>query len=188
MSRTAGRRRPPGRDSMHTFLTRLDSGLNRLYTCSGYVAAFFLVAIGVLVFANIATRFVSGYIPGLTQYSGYAMAASSFFGLAYTFQHNEHIRVEIMLSHLHGSARWLAELWCLAVASLVAAFLAWYLCRLVYFSWLFQEHSEGADATLLWIPQSGAMLGAIVLTICVLHRLIGTAAKRGLDERGGSDG
>lgn len=173
---------------MRIFLTRLDSGLERLYTGSGYVAAFFLVAIGVLVFANIVTRFVSGYIPGLTQYSGYAMAASSFFGLAYTFQHNEHIRVEILLSHLRGRARWLAELWCLAVAAAVAGFLAWYLCRLVYFSWLFQEHSEGADATLLWIPQLGAMLGAIVLTICVLHRLIRTAAKRGPDKKGDDDG
>lgn len=173
---------------MRTLPTRLDRALNRLYTWSGYIAAFFLVAIGVLVFANIVTRFVSGYIPGLTQYSGYAMAASSFFGLAYTFQHNEHIRVELLLTHLNDRARWVAELWCLAAASVVAANLAWYLCRLVYYSWLFQEHSEGADATLLWIPQSGAMLGAIVLAACVLHRLIKTAARGGLDTEAGSHG
>lgn len=188
MSRTAGRPLPSGRDAMHVFLTRLDNALNRLYTGSGYVAAFFLVAIGLLVFANIVTRFVSGYIPGLTQYSGYAMAASSFFGLAYTFQHNEHIRVEILLSHLRGRARWIAELWCLGAATVVAGFLAWYLCRLVYFSWVFQEHSEGADATLLWIPQSGAMLGAVVLAICVLHRLVATAAGRDHDKNADGDG
>lgn len=187
MSRVAGRR-PPGHDAMHALLTRLDRALNRLYTCSGYVAAFFLVAIGVLVCANIISRLVSGYIPGLTQYSGYAMAASSFFGLAYTFQHNEHIRVEVLLSHLYGRVRWAAELWCLAVGTLVTANLAWYLCRLVYYSWLFQEHSEGADATLLWIPQSGAMLGAIVLAVCMLHRLIKTALQRSLDTEAGSHG
>lgn len=162
---------------MQALLPRVDRCLERLYTCSGYVAAFFLVAIGVLVCANIVTRLASGYIPGLTQYSGYAMAASSFFGLAYTFQHNEHIRVELVLNHLHGRVRWAAELWCLAVGSAVSVFLAWYLWRLVYFSWVFQEHSEGADATLLWIPQSGAMLGAIVLAICVVHRLVKTLFK-----------
>lgn len=162
---------------MQIFLTRLDRALNRLYSGSGYVAASFLVAIGVLVCANIISRLVSGYIPGLTQYSGYAMAASSFFGLAYTFQHNEHIRVELVLNHLRGRARWIAELWCLAVAVVTTTYLAWYMCRLVYFSWLFQEHSEGADATLMWIPQTGAMLGAIVLAVCVLHRLVRTACR-----------
>lgn len=169
---------------MRNWLTRLDRALERLYTGSGYVAAFFLAAIGVLVCANIVSRLLSGYVPGLTQYSGYAMAASSFFGLAYTFQHNEHIRVEMLLSHLCGRARWLAELWCLSVATVVAGFLAWYLGRLVYFSWIFQERSEGADATLLWIPQSGAMLGAVVLTVCVLHRLVRTIANPDVERHG----
>lgn len=172
---------------MRAFLLRLDRFLNRLYSWSGYVAAFFLVCIGVLVCANIVTRLSSSYIAGLTQYSGYAMAASSFFGLAYTFQHNEHIRVELLLTPLQGRARWIAELWCLAAGSVVTGYLAWYLSRLVYFSWLFQEHSEGADATLMWIPQSGAMLGAIVLAICLLHRLIATAASGSLETGGGAD-
>lgn len=173
---------------MHILFARLDRALNRLYTWSGYAAAFFLVAIGVLVCANIISRLVSEYVPGLTQYSGYAMAASSFFGLSYTFHHNEHIRVEVLLSHLRGRKRWFAELWCLAAASVVSAYLAWYLCRLVYYSWLFQEHSEGADATLLWIPQSAAMLGAIVLVICVTHRLVRTALSGGTDAGSGGDG
>lgn len=172
---------------MHRFLSRLDRSLERLYLWSGYVAAFFLVTIGVLVCANIVSRLLSSYIPGLTQYSGYAMAASSFFGLAYTFKHNEHIRVELLLNHLHGTRRWLAELWCLGAAALVSSYLAWYLGRLVYYSWLFQEHSEGADATLLWIPQTGAMLGAGVLAVCVLHRFVKTAAAGRLDPETGSD-
>ena len=173
---------------MENLPARLDRFLNRLYTGSGYVAAVFLVAIGVLVCANIVSRLLSGYIPGLTQYSGYAMAASSFFGLAYTFQHNEHIRVELVLNHLHGRARWAAELWCLGVGTAVTIYLAWYLCRLVYFSWLFQEHSEGADATLLWIPQSGAMLGAVILAVCVAHRLISTVLRGPADSEADGHG
>jgi TRAP-type mannitol/chloroaromatic compound transport system permease small subunit len=172
---------------MRASLLRLDRLLNRLYLWSGYVAAFFLVCIGVLVCTNIVTRLLSSYIAGLTQYSGYAMAASSFFGLAYTFQHDEHIRVELLLTPLKGRARWIAELWCLAAGSVVTAYLAWYLCRLVYFSWLFQEHSEGADAILVWIPQSGAMLGAIVLAICLVHRLVATVAAGNLETDGKSD-
>ncbi|MDZ7839805.1 MAG: TRAP transporter small permease [Gammaproteobacteria bacterium] len=173
---------------MHILFARLDRALNRLYTWSGYAAAFFLVAIGVLVCANIISRLVSGYVPGLTQYSGYAMAASSFFGLAYTFHHNEHIRVEVLLSHLRGQARWFAELWCLVAASVVSAYLAWYLYRLVYYSWLFQEHSEGADATLLWIPQTATVLGALVLVVCVVHRLVRVAVTGSVGKGAGGDG
>lgn len=157
---------------MNRLVCSVDRGLNRLYTFSGYIAAGFLVAICLLVCANIISRLLSTYVPGLTEYSGYAMAAASFLALAYTFQHKGHIRVELMLSHLTGTKRWIAELWCLGMASLISMFLAYYLCRLTYFSWKFEEHSEGADAILLWIPQSIAALGAVVLCLCVIHHLI----------------
>lgn len=155
---------------------RLDRGLTRLYRWSGYAAAICMVAIAVLVCASIVSRLMSTYIPGLTEYSGYAMAASSFLALAYTFEQRGHIRVELVLSHLHHRRRWFAEIWCLGVASVVTAYLAYYLCRLVYFSWKFEEHSEGADAVLLWKPQAVAMVGSIILAIAVFHRLVATLA------------
>lgn len=161
---------------MTAFLLRLDRALTHLYRLSGYAAALCLVAIAVLVSASIVSRLMSIYIPGLTEYSGYAMAAASFLALAYTFQNRGHIRVELLLSHLHQKRRWLAEIWCLAVASLVANYLAFYLGRLVYFSWKFEEYSEGADAILLWKPQAIVMVGAVILAIAVIHSLIKTLA------------
>lgn len=161
---------------MTAFLVRLDRVLSHLYRLSGYGAALCLIAIGVLVCASIVSRLLSTYIPGLTEYSGYAMASASFLALAYTFENRGHIRVELVLSHLHQKQRWLAELWCLTVGSVVTIFLAFYLCRLVYFSWKFEEYSEGADAILLWKPQAIAMVGAIILAIAVLHSLIKTIA------------
>lgn len=155
-----------------TVLCSLDRALARLYRFCGYAAAACLVAIALLVCASILTRLLSTYVPGLTEYSGYAMAAASFLALAYTFEHDGHIRVELLLSRLHGRARWAAEAWCLCVGSVVTAYLAFYLCRLVYFSWRFEEYSEGADAILMWKPQAIAMVGAVVLAVAVVHRLI----------------
>lgn len=94
----------------------------------------------------------------------------------------------MLLSHLRGQARWFAELWCLVAASVVSAYLAWYLYRLVYYSWLFQEHSEGADATLLWIPQTATVLGALVLVVCVVHRLVRVAVTGSVGKGAGGDG
>ena len=112
------------------------------------------------------------YIPGLTEYSGYAMAASSFLALAYTFQNKGHIRVELIISHLNTSKRWYAEFWCLAVASVTTVYLAIYLVKLVYLSWKFEEYSEGADAILLWKPQAFVMVGSIIMAICIVHNFV----------------
>ena len=163
---------------MRNFFVGLDKALARLYRVSGYLGAMCLVAIGVLVTTNIVSRMLSVYIPGLTEYSGYAMAASSFLALAYTFENKGHIRVELVISHLSESKRWFAELWCLTVAVITSIYLAFYLTKLVYVSWKFEEYSEGSDAILLWKPQTLVMIGSIVLAICICHNFVKFLVRR----------
>ncbi len=142
-----------------------------------------MVAIAVLVTLSIVTRLTALYVPGLTEYSGYAMAAGSFFALAYTFVEGGHIRVELLLGRLPPSLRRAAEIWCLAVAVAVSIFLAWYMARLTWFSWKFGEYSEGADAILLYKPQLAAMAGAVVLAIAVIHEFVKCLARPGYQPR-----
>ena len=70
-----------------------------------------------------------------------------------------------------ADARGPVERFCLAVGSLLSAYLAYYMVQLTYFSWRFEERSEGGDAILIWIPQSAAAAGACVLALCVGHAL-----------------
>lgn len=156
---------------------RIDAGLNLLYRTCGYLAALCMVTIAVMVLLSITSRLLSVYIPGLTEYSGYAMAAGSFLALAYTFGEGGHIRVELVLSHLSPAVRRVVEVWCLAVAVVVSCFLAWYMARMVYFSWKFEERSEGADAMLQWQPQSLVMFGAMVLAVATIHHLVKCLAR-----------
>ncbi len=171
-------RAAPRPSPLSTFLRRLDGALDRLYRLCGYIAALCMVAIGVLVTTSIVTRLTGLYVPGLTEYSGYAMAAGSFFALAYTFVEGGHIRVELVLGRLPPRARRAAEIWCLGVAVAVSIFLAWYMTRLTWFSWQFREYSEGADAILLYKPQLAAMTGAIVLAIAMIHHFVKCLARR----------
>ena len=62
-----------------TFWQRLDRGLNRLYTACGYIGAGFLILLMCFVLGSILTRLFGIYVGGLTEFSGYAMAAASFF-------------------------------------------------------------------------------------------------------------
>jgi TRAP-type C4-dicarboxylate transport system permease small subunit len=166
------------------FLTRLGRALDKLYVAAAYLAAGFLVALGCLVLAGILARLASIYVPGLGEASGYCMAAASFLALAHTLRRGEHIRVGMLIAHLSGPARRIAVLWCLAAASGIAVWFAFYLARLTWISWRFEERSEGADAVLLWIPQTAVSIGAAILAIAFLHSLAESLilGQSGIDE------
>ncbi len=159
---------------MSSFFSALDRGLNRFYGVCGVIAAGFLVLLGLLILLSIISRLLGLYVPGLNAYSGYAMAASSFLALAYTFREGGHIRVVMLRNALSGKPRYLLEVWCLAVAGFFSCYMAWFLIRMTWFSYEFEEKSEGADATLLWMPQSLMAFGATVMALTVVHALIKT--------------
>ena len=171
-------------------LVALDRWLDRFYLWCGYAAAALLVALALLIIASIVSRLLGTYVPGLTEYSGYAMAGASFLALSNTLRSGGHIRVGIVLNALHGRARRGLQLWCLAMGTFLAWYLAWYLVRMTHVSWKLGDRSEGADALLLWIPQTLVAFGSIVLAVCFLHCLIAflvgrddpTVAERGLAE------
>ncbi len=143
-----------------------------LYRGCGVAGACFLVLIGLLILLEIGSRAAGVYVPGLKAYAGYSMAASAFFAFAYTFGHRAHIRMSAIIGRLKGRVRRYAEIWCLAAAALVTGFLAWYAVKMVAVSWDLEDVSEATDRMLLWIPQTVLALGATVLFVCVVHRLI----------------
>ena len=150
----------------------LNRNLNKLYKLSGYVAAIFLIFVAVFILIGISSRIFGFYIRGLAEYSGYSMAASSFFALSYTFYDKAHIRITLFLEKLKPMNKKFAEIWCLFVATIFSGFLAFYFTKMIYISIKFGERSEGADEILIWIPQSAVALGSIIFFICVFHHLI----------------
>ena len=146
--------------------------LNSLYRYSGYIAAVFLILVAVFILIGVSSRIFGFYIRGLAEYSGYCMAASSFFALSYTFVEGGHIRITLFLEKATGIKKRLLELWSLTMATIFSAYLAFYFLKMLKISYDFQERSEGADEILIWIPQTSVALGSLIFFICVLHQLI----------------
>ena len=146
--------------------------LNSLYRYSGYIAAVFLILVAVFILIGVSSRIFGFYIRGLAEYSGYCMAASSFFALSYTFVEGGHIRITLFLEKATGIKKRLLELWSLTIATIFSAYLAFYFLKMLKISYDFQERSEGADEILIWIPQTSVALGSLIFFICVLHQLI----------------
>jgi TRAP-type C4-dicarboxylate transport system permease small subunit len=161
------------------------SALDRLYAASGALSAAFLVAICVIVLAQVACNAVDAalplvgrspiglVIPSYAEFAGFFLAASSFLALAYTLRAGGHIRVRLLLQRLPAGAQRLAEYWCVCAALFVSAYFAWYCWRLVAESLAYHDMSPGIVPVALWIPQSAMALGLSVLAIAFVDELVG---------------
>ena len=160
------------------------AALDRLYLFSGALAALFLIAIAVLILLSIVTRLLGTYLPGLSDYAGYTMAAASFLALGYTFGAGGHIRVNLILGRVKGAARRALEIWCLGVGAGLSCYLAWFSIKMVLISLELEDVSEGPDATPLWIPQMSMALGTSILSIALIDRLVAVARGAPVDRVG----
>ena len=146
--------------------------LDRLYDAAGYLAAFFMVGLLLMVLASVAGRLLNFNLRGSDAYAGYCMAAASFLALAHTLKRGEHIRVTFLLERFGERLSRALDLWCHAAGAFFCAVLALYSARLVWQSWKLNDISQGNDATPLWIPQIGMAAGALILLVAMLDDLV----------------
>ena len=157
---------------INIMLKTIDKNLRKLYNFSGFIASVFLIFVAVFILIGISSRIFGFYIRGLAEYSGYCMAAASFFALAYTFVEGGHIRITLFLEKASGIKKKLLEIWCLVIASFFSGYVAFYFIKMLKISYEFQERSEGADEILIWIPQMSVAIGSFIFFICVFHQFI----------------
>ena len=159
-------------------MSELNNFLYKIYKFSGYIAAFFLILVAAFILIGISSRIFGFYIRGLAEYSGYCMAASSFFALAFTFVEGGHIRITLFLEKISGNKKKYLENWCLVIATFFSGYLAFYFIKMLIISYKFQERSEGADEILIWIPQTSVAIGSSIFFICIFHKLILTTINK----------
>lgn len=146
--------------------------LNRFYRLLNVLAAVAMVSSFVAVMLGVLGRQFDFNIRGLDAYAGYAIGAALFLALPETFQRGEHIRVTLLLQKLPERWRVALEYWGLLSGLALASFLAWYACRLVLTSREFNDVSQMADASPLWIPQIAMALGCLGWALSFLHALV----------------
>lgn len=153
-------------------LKRLRAVLDFLYLGSGILAALCLIAILTLIVVQMLARWTGEVFPGAPDYAGYAMAAASFLAFASALNKGAHIRVSIVLNLLPQGPRRMMEIWCFGIGAAVMWYFTYYAARFVYWSWKFNDISQGQDRTALWIPQSVMLVGAAILAIALTDHLL----------------
>lgn len=146
--------------------------LDGIYFTAGVIAALCLVAILVLIVLQMVARWTGEIFPGAQEYAGYCMAAASFLAFAHALNRGSHIRVSLVLNALPAKARRVVDVWCFAVGAALMWYFVWYGVRFVYWSWRFNDVSQGPDATPLFIPQTAILVGAFVFALALTDHLI----------------
>lgn len=158
--------------------------LDRLYLASGALAALFIVAICTVVLLQVCANLVDTVanlvtgepvgivIPSYAEFAGFFLAAASFLALAHTLRSGDHIRVSLLITHVHGRARRFMELACVAVALAISTYFAWFMFDLVLESFEYGDVSPGMVPVELWIPQLSLALGLVVLVIALADEFV----------------
>lgn len=146
--------------------------LDFLYVAAGVLAALCLIAILSLIVLQMLARWTGEVFPGAPNYAGYAMAAASFFAFANALGRGAHIRVSILLNAVPRRLKWALEVWCFGLGAAIAAYFTYYAYTFVFWSWKFNDVSQGQDASPLWIPQSVMVLGGGLLTVALVDNLV----------------
>ncbi len=138
------------RDTAKRLLAPVWRFLDRVYTASGAVSALCMMLILALIVAQMIARWSGLTFPGSTEYAGYAMAATSFFALAYAFVKGSHIRVSIFLN-IGPRTRFGLDVVATLIAAVTATYFARYAVKTNLMSVMLNDRTQGQDFTPEWV-------------------------------------
>jgi TRAP-type C4-dicarboxylate transport system permease small subunit len=155
----------------------------------GYAAALCLAALLALVTAEILMSLAAKVFKGLPpdigiawEYSAYLMGIAFLLGSGMTLRAGMHVRVELLLRAGNGRFVRPCEIAAAVVGVAFSGLLAWSLARFTLQSFSSNQVS-GESLTPLWIPQSALAVGAFVLFVQMLLRLLAAVLDKPLEDK-----
>lgn len=146
--------------------------LDWIYRISGPAAVLMLVSIAALTLAQVAARLMGTIVPSADDFATFAMAASIFLGLTYTYRAGGHVRVRALLQAVPAKARRWMEAGCLGVAAALVGYLLWYTVDMIVVTYQLNEHTLGLLPIPKWIPMSSMLVGVLVLFVALVDDLL----------------
>lgn len=154
--------------------------LQKLYDLCGMIAGVLILAICVLVSAQIVLNTTGRLMPGVlpstipsyADFSGFMLAGATFLAMAHTLRAGGHIRVNLVTERFSTRVQMFLEGAVLLIAAALIGMAAWFMIGLVRESLHYGDVSNGIIPIPLWIPQSVATFGIVLLGVAILHTLI----------------
>ena len=145
--------------------------LDSLYALAAGLAALSLLAIFLVMMAQVLLREMRLQLPAADDISAYLCVATTFFALAATFRRGELIRVGMLLDRLGPGPRRAMEVLVLLLAAGMVGYITFWTAQDTLFSLEIEEVAQGTVPIPLWIPKLAMPLGAGLLLVAVLDEL-----------------
>lgn len=154
--------------------------LNATYKAAGMLSAFLILAICLLISAQIVLNGMGRLMPGVlpstipsyADFAGFMLAGATFLAMAYTLRSGGHIRVNLVVQRLSPRVVFIAEFLALTVASVFVGYALYFSGALVLESLHYGDVSNGIIPVPLWLPQSAMTFGIGLLLVALLHTLV----------------
>jgi TRAP-type mannitol/chloroaromatic compound transport system permease small subunit len=157
------------------FWSKLSSGIDRINQLLGSAASIMILLSCIVSAANALLRYgldISNNWPLELQW--YLFSAAVMLGASYTLKRNEHVRVDLIYSHLSDRGRlWvdlLGLIFFLRPACILFTWLSW--TTLFYPSWLVMEHSLNAGGMARYPIKFVVPFGFFMLSLQGLSEII----------------
>jgi TRAP-type transport system small permease protein len=143
--------------------------VNKLSLWGAYLSALVLVSLTLLILTEIFIRYFFDMSTMIAdEYSGYLYLASIFLGLAYTFNENAHIRINILTSKMSKKSNRIIDVFAGLITIIVLGFTLYRTIIFTYDSYDMEMLSESVSATPLYLTQLVMPLGITIFTLSVL--------------------
>ncbi|AXH09342.1 C4-dicarboxylate ABC transporter permease [Malaciobacter halophilus] len=147
----------------------LSNFIDRLSKGGAYLSGLLLIILVSLILLEIFLRsFFDISTMIADEYSGYLYLASIFFGLAYTFSSDSHIRINIVTSKLSKKANKKIDIFAAVITLGVLLFAFYRTVLLTYDSYEFEMVSENVSETPIYLTQLAMPLGIAIFILAVI--------------------
>jgi len=143
--------------------------VNKLSLMGAYAASILIVILVLLILSEIFLRYFFDKSTMIAdEYSGYLYLASIFLGLAYTFEKNAHIRINIITSKLSKKSNKYIDIFTSIITNMVLLFILYRTVLFTYDSYEMEMLSENVSETPLYFTQLVMPLGIVLFILTVL--------------------
>jgi len=146
---------------------------NKLSLWGAYLSGIFLISLVVLVMTEIIGRhFFDTSTMIADEYSGYIYLSSIFLGLAYTFENNAHIRINIISEKVSENSNKKIDIIAGIISIFVLVFIFYRTILFAYDSYDMDMLSEAVSETPLYLTQIVMPVGILLFILSVFSFII----------------
>ena len=146
--------------------------VDRFYLTCGFLASFCMLGLAVIIIAQIGVRLMGANIPSSDDISGYLVAGATFFGLAYTMNSGEHIRIDLFINMLSPAIRRIVLIITKFFGFILISTFFYYVMLMVKEAFDYGDLTSGQVAFPMWLVQMPYAIGVFALLVSVLDQLI----------------